>query len=48
MREDKNGEVVFFEMDGVVYTQVFVNIDAMEDWSVVVKMTKDVFLPATE
>lgn len=42
MREGKNGEVVFFEMDGVVYTQVFVKIDAMEDWSVVVKMTKDV------
>lgn len=42
MREGKNGEVVFFEMDGVVYTQVFVNIDAMDDWSVVVKMTKDV------
>lgn len=42
MREGKNGEVVFFEMDGVVYTQVFVNIDAMEDWSVVVKMTKGV------
>lgn len=42
MREGKNGEVVFFEMDGVVYTQVFVNIDAMDDWSVVVRIPKDV------
>ena len=42
MREGKDGEVVFFEMDNIVYTQVFVNIDAMDDWSVVVRIPKDV------
>lgn len=38
MRNGKNGEVVFFEMDGTIYTQVFVNIDVMKDWSVVVRI----------
>ena len=41
MRSGKNGEVVFFKMDGTVYTQVFVNIDVMKDWSVVVRIPND-------
>lgn len=41
MREGKNGSLVVFEKDGVQYTQVFVNIGVMEDWSVVVRIPKD-------
>lgn len=41
MRNGKNGEVVFFKMDDKVYTQVFVNIDVMKDWSVVVRIPND-------
>lgn len=38
MRNGQNGEVVFFKMDKQIYTQVFVNIDVIEDWSVVVRI----------
>ena len=41
MRCGKNGEVVFFKMDGTVYTQVFVNFEDMKDWSVVVRIPND-------
>lgn len=38
MRDGQNGEVVFFKIDKQMYTQVFVNIDVIEDWSVVVRI----------
>lgn len=41
MLEGKNGEAVFFKIDNKIYTQVFVNIDVMENWSVVVRISKD-------
>ena len=41
MRDGKNGEAVFFKVDKTMYTQVFVNIDVVEDWSVVVKIPND-------
>ena len=41
MLNGQNGEVVFFKMGKKLYTQVFVNIDVMEDWSVVVRIPND-------
>ena len=41
MRDGQNGDVVFFQIDKKMYTQVFVNIDVMEDWSVVVRIPND-------
>ena len=41
MRDGKNGEAVFFKIDKKMYTQVFVNIDVVEDWSVVVRIPND-------
>ncbi len=41
MRDGLNGEAVFFKIDKKIYTQVFVNIDVMEDWSVVVRIPND-------
>lgn len=38
MRSSKKRGSVNFEIDGILYTQVFENIDAMEDWSVVVRI----------
>lgn len=38
MKENEKRGSVNFEIDGVVYTQVFESIDAMEDWSVVVRI----------
>ncbi len=38
MRSSKKRGSVNFEIDNVLYTQVFENIDAMEDWSVVVRI----------
>ena len=43
MRNGQNGEVVFFKMDGVSYTQIFVNIDVMEEWNVVVRVPNAAF-----
>lgn len=41
MLEGKSGEAVFYKMDKKLYTQVFVNIDVMENWSVVVRISED-------
>lgn len=41
MQKGKNGDVITFKMHGVKYTQVFVNIDVMKDWSVVVRVPND-------
>ena len=41
MLEGKSGEAVFYKMDKKLYTQVFVNIDVMENWSVVVKISEN-------
>lgn len=41
MRRGKDGSVVFFKQDDVLYTQVFVTIDVMQDWSVVVRVPND-------
>ena len=38
MRDGKNGEVVYFKIDKTMYTQVFVNLDVIKDWSVVVRI----------
>ena len=41
MLEGKSGEAVFYKMDKKLYTQVFVNIDVMENWSVVVRISEN-------
>lgn len=41
MRNGQNGEAVFFKLNKKTYTQVFVNIDVMEDWSVVVTIPSE-------
>lgn len=41
MLEGKSGEAVFYKMDKKLYTQVSVNIDVMENWSVVVKISEN-------
>lgn len=41
MLEGKSGEAVFYKKDKKLYTQVFVNIDVMENWSVVVKISEN-------
>lgn len=41
MLEGNSGEAVFYKMDKKLYTQVFVNIDVMENWSVVVRISED-------
>lgn len=41
MIDGRDGEVIFFKMNNILYTQVFVNINVMEDWSVVVRVPND-------
>lgn len=41
MRLGESGKVMFFRMNDRLYTQVFVNIDVMDDWSVVVQVPND-------
>lgn len=41
MLEGKSGEAVFYKMDKKLYTQVFVELDVMENWSVVVRISED-------
>ncbi len=38
MRRGEDGTAVFYKLDGVLYTQVFVNVDVMNNWSVAVRI----------